>query len=97
MRERLKLLLFERAINKAASLGMRLTSDTEDSLRKLIDIAVERMSYGESSSVVENTRALLNTDILIERLASNSRSGSQIDYKSFNSVRDAICPLWPFC
>ncbi|WP_294287995.1 hypothetical protein [uncultured Chryseobacterium sp.] len=97
MKERLKLLLLERATNKAASLGMRLTNDTEDSLRKLIDIAVDRMSYGEASSVVENTRALLNTDILIERLANNSRTGGQLDYKSFNSVRDAICPLWPFC
>jgi hypothetical protein len=99
MREQLKRLIFDRAKNKARNLGFNLTDETVDNLRKLIEIAVDNMSYSEASSTVDNTRALLNTDILIERLANNSRlkNSNNLDYKSFNSVRDVICPLWPFC
>ncbi|KQT20826.1 hypothetical protein ASG31_16705 [Chryseobacterium sp. Leaf404] len=96
MRERLKELLFERAKGKARELGLDLTEDTERNIRNLIDIAVDRMTFNEASSVVENTRALMNTDVLIERLA-KSQYGNTLDYKSFNGIRDAICPLWPFC
>ncbi|WP_313002790.1 hypothetical protein [Chryseobacterium gleum] len=99
MRDQLKQLLFDRARNRAKSLGYTLTNIAEGDLRAFIENGVDRMTYSESISTVDHARALSNVEILIERMAQNAKSRdiNQLDYKSFNSVRDSICPLWPFC
>lgn len=99
MRDQLKQLLFETAKNKARNLGYDLTVFAEADLKKFIEQGVDRMTFSEVMSSSDNSRAISNTEILIERMAQNakSRNINQLDYKSFNSVRDSICPMWPFC
>lgn len=99
MKEEFKERLIERAKSRAFFLGYHLTPETELTLRAMIEMGLDRLSPEEINSPVSVFRALNNTETLVERLIQDSRSksSSNLDYKSFNSIRDVICPLWPFC
>ncbi|WP_294294867.1 hypothetical protein [uncultured Chryseobacterium sp.] len=100
MREQLKQMLFERALSIAKSQGFDFTALTQQEIREFINKGVDKMSVWEINSDTDKARAISNTEILVERMIRDAKSrfiNESLDYKSFSSVRDVICPLWPFC
>jgi len=100
MRDQLKELLYQTARERARRRGYDFTSILDQDLRTFINQGVDRMDLLDILSGVQNPRAITNTEVLIDRMIVNAQSrnlNESLDYKSFNNVRDSICPLWPFC
>lgn len=100
MREDLKTELFRIALNRAKANQFNFTSILEPDLKAYIEKGVDRMTSTEYLSDTKRVEAKINTLILIDAMTAEGRERrltESLDYKSFSSVKDSICPLWPFC
>lgn len=100
MRQEFKDLLILTGERRAKQSNFIFTPEAFNSLKKLIDTGVNKMTMVELQDRTLKTRAENNLVKLVEKMIEDSRErrlNERLDTRTFSNARMSICPLWPFC